>query len=424
MINGGVSSHRGLIMDYKLQLNIPKYNKTVFIVFLLITLNKFSIDLGFSLKPYMMFLFLFIMIHLSSFYFQKLQLFEVAMLLFYLAYSYTGAFSLYPASSIRIILGIALYLSCYFIMKCILGYTADSIIEKSISYVGIIFNLASLILYIVGLQRLNFVFKDEWVVEYGVMVDRSYPRLIGLLQDPNFYVFYNTLFFSYYLCNGKLLKNRLGLILCIITNVLTFSRGGLIALMVIFFLYILMNKPLKQLKLLLGLIVSLSAVIYIAVVQFKFNVYGILESRMQDFSSDGGSGRFKLWERSWDYFSSHILVGIGAFNFSEYNLFQYQDSLTAHNTFLDILSESGILGFFFYVSFVLLVIFQLIESRIYKQKPYLFLTFIGFVFQMSFLSIIINDILFMYLAILSVYLQKCRDDTYKLDQSNVKDVFP
>jgi O-antigen ligase len=407
-------------MEYKLNSNLPA-NKTVLVVFLLITLGKFSIDLGFSLKPYMIFLMLFVIIHVSAFYFEKLQVFEIALLLFYMTYSFSGAFSLYPSSSLRIILGISLYLACYFVLKSILRNSADSIIEKAIANVGIFFNITSLLLYVAGLKTLSLGGEGERITHLGVMVDRSYPRLIGLLQDPNFFVFYNTIFFAYFLCNANSLKNRLGLMLCLITNLLTFSRGGLLALIMIFCIYILLNNLVKQFKILFGLAASLSIIAYIAIVQLKFDIYGILDSRINDFSNDGGSGRFELWGRAWEYFSSNVLLGIGAFNFSDYNSFQYQDTLTVHNTFLDILSESGIIGFACYLMFISLVMYQLIESRVYKKKPYLFLAFIGFVFQMVSLSVIINDIFFMYLAILSIYLKNQKRNDFKESMSKPDD---
>lgn len=377
---------------------------SLFLLFFLVTLGKYNIYIGFALKPYMIFSLLFLMVHLGSFYFQRLHLFEIAMLLFYLVYSYSGAFALYPASSIRIILGISLYIGSYFVMKSIIGNSSFKHVERVLAYVGILFNMMSLGLYVYGLKSMNFIFEGDRIYQYGVMLDRDYPRLIGLVQDPNFFVFYNTLFFTYFLCHATSLRNRFGLLLCILTNILTFSRGGLIAIILVFSLYIIMNEPLKKLKLVVSLVSSLMVVTSVAIVFLKFDLLGILESRIIDFSNDGGSGRFALWMRAWDYFSTHMILGIGAFNFSDYNLFQYGDTLTVHNTFLDILSESGLLGLFFYLLFIFFVLVQLIHQRVHKEKPYLFLTFIGYMLQIMSLSIIINDMFFLYMGIVATYL--------------------
>lgn len=393
-------------MNDKITPKSHKYSFTIFLLFLLVTLANYYIYVGFAIKPYMIFLILFLTINLGLFYFQRLHLFEIAMLLFYLMYSFSGAFALYPAASIRIIFGIILYIFCYFIMKSVIGNARDSVIERALSDAGIFFNLASLTLYFVGLKSLGFVFEGDRVYQFGVMLDRDYPRLIGLLQDPNFFVFYNTLFFSYYLCNSKSLKNKLGLILCVFANILTFSRGGLLVMALIFLIFIIIKNPIKQIKLVLGVVFSLFVTVYIAIVYMKFDIFGILQSRIEDFSQDGGSGRIELWGRAWDYFSSHMLIGIGAFNYSEYNFFQYGDSLEVHNTFLDILSESGLLGMTCFCLFIFLLFVQIFQSKIHKNKPYLFLALLGMILQMGFLSVIINDMFFMYIAIVTTYLHK------------------
>ncbi|MBG9586957.1 polysaccharide polymerase [Cytobacillus firmus] len=386
-----------------------KASFTLFFLFLLVTMANYYIYIGFAIKPYLIFSFLYLLVHISSFYFQRLHGFEVAMLIFYLIYSFTGAFALYSSASIRILLGIILYIACYFIIKSIIGRTNNWTIERAIADAGVFFNTLSLILYLIGLQRLGFDFEGDRIYEWGVMLDRNYPRLIGVLQDPNYFVFYNTLFFCYFLSYSKSMKNKVGLLLCILTNLLTFSRGGLLVLLIILCLYILKDKPLKRIKLLSGMVVSLSAAVYLAVFYMKLDLFSILESRIEDLAEDGGSGRLELWGRAWDFFVSNKYLGIGAYNFPEYNLFQYGDSLQVHNTFLEILSESGLIGISCFCVFILTVFIQLIQSKLYRNKPYLLLTFFGIILQMGFLSIIINDMFFLYLAILSTYLHNERN---------------
>ncbi|KZE64053.1 polysaccharide polymerase [Fictibacillus phosphorivorans] len=379
----------------------------LFLLILLVFLGKYSLDFGFALKPYMIFLFLFFVIHLSKMHFQRLQLFECGMLLFYFVYCLSGVFALYGTSSLRIVCGIALYLCCYFLMKSLMGHSKDLLIERSLSYAGIVFNIGSLLLYFLGLKKLNFILQGDGIYSMGVFMDREYPRLIGLVADPNYFVFYNTLFFTYFLCNLNLKRNKIGLILCILTSLLTFSRGGLAAYAVIFFLYVVfLNHPIKQAKLLIGAFLSLAMTLYIAVTFFHLDIYHVIESRMQDFSNDGGSGRFELWSRAWHYFTESPWLGVGASNFLPYNQYQFGDSLQVHNTFLEILSESGAIGIFCFLLFLFFTVIQLFQHRVHKKKPYLFLAFFGFLLQMVSLSVIINDLFFMYLAILSVYFQQ------------------
>lgn len=395
-------------MDYSMPhtSRLQQHGSSVFILLLLVTLARFSIDFGFSLKPYMIFLLLFMTIHVSTFYLERLQLFEIVLILFYIMYCFSGIFALYPSSSLRILLGISLYLVCYFITKSMIGNSSQTMIVKAIAYVGIIFNSLSLLLYIVGLKAVDFDLSGERTTEFGVLIDRGYPRLIGLLQDPNFYVYYNTIFFAYFLCNPHSFRNKIGLILCSLTTLLTFSRGGLLAIVVMLAIYICLNKPSKQLKIIVGLCASIFVISAISISYLNIDLYGMMGSRVDDFSIDGGSGRFQLWERAWEFFTNHIVIGIGAFNFSDYNSFKYGDTLSVHNTFLDILSESGLIGFTIFLLFLLTVMHHMLRHQVYRQEPYLFVTFAGFIIQMISLSVILNDMFLLYLAILAAYLQE------------------
>lgn len=369
----------------------------LFILIFLITLGNYYIYIGFALKPYMIFLFLLLLLKIPIFYFVKLHLYEYWMLLFYLTYCYTGAFSLYPQESIRIIFGIILLIACYFVIRFFLINYPEDLIESAIGYAGILFNGISLILFTIAL-------KMNWTSIGGVMMDRDYPRLIGLVTDPNYYIFYNSIFFSYFLCNSKGYKNKIGLILCIITNLLTFSRGGLIAMVLVFLFFLLMSKPIKQLKLLVSSIFLLSIIGLIGAMVFKIDFLKMLSSRIQDFTRDGGSGRFELWNRAIDFFSTHPFFGIGAFNFKEYNNHYYNDSHFVHNTFLEVLSESGIIGFTMYSLFLFFIMYQMLENNLLTKKPYLLLTFILFVFQMTSLTFFINEVFLLYLAIVATYI--------------------
>ncbi|MGG1364482.1 O-antigen ligase family protein [Priestia megaterium] len=378
----------------------------LFCLFVLVTLSKYNVNIGFSLKPYMIFLFALLLLSFASFYVYKLQAYEVLLLLFYLFYCMTGAFSLYPEASLRIMLGVLLILACYFLMKYVIAEFHSGSIKRALTGAGILFNSVSLLLYIAGLQAVHFQFaSDVEIIKWGVMIDRSYPRLIGVLDDPNIYVFYNTLFFTYFLTNSDSTKNKVGLLLSTLTSVLTFSRGGLIAMVAVLILYLLITRSLNSLKTALSFVFLFGVLAFIAHFMTNFNVFTILTERADDFLHDGGSGRFSLWSRAFEFFSSHPFAGIGAFNFSEYNLFYYGEALYVHNTFLEILSETGMIGFCLYFSFLLLVLLQLLKQKIHKQEPYLFLTFIGFLLQMMSLSLIVNELFFLYLALLSGYLR-------------------
>lgn len=377
----------------------------VFLLLLFVTLSKYNLYIGFSLKIYMIFLVVFMCIYFRDFYFRSLYYYEILLLLFYFTYCTSGAFSLYPESSIRIILGVILVLGCYFIMRFIFEQTSILTIETSIATVGIIFNAVSLLLYIIGLKVTGGSAGGVEIISYGLLVDRDYPRLIGLLEDPNIFIFYNTLFFSFYLTNLKGFKHSVGFILCVITSLLTFSRGGIVALILIVILYMILVGVSKKIKMMTVSICCL-LVLYVAGSFSQLDISQIITSRITDFTSDGGSGRFELWGQALNYFELHPLFGIGAFNFSDYYNFDHDIKLYVHNTYLEVLVESGIVGFIFYFSFLLMLIISLIKARLHIKKQYIVLTLSAFLLQMVSLSLMINEAFFVFLALALKYISE------------------
>ncbi|MFC8563590.1 polysaccharide polymerase, partial [Peribacillus frigoritolerans] len=90
--------------------------------------------------------------------------------------------------------------------------------------------------------------------------------------------------------------------------------------------------------------------------------------------------------------------------------------LYVHNTYLEVLVESGIIGFLFYLSFLLMLIITLFKTKLYKEKPFIVLTLFAFLIQMMSLSLMINEAFFSFLALtlkyISVYEKKeveCND---------------
>lgn len=381
-------------------------NTSLYIVCLLlffITLSRYSLWIGFSLKIYMVYLLVVLLIYFRNYYFRTLYHYEALLLLFYFTYCLSGSFSQYPDVSLRVILGVILIIGFYFIMRFILEKSTIYIIETSIASVGILFNGISLLLYVIGLKMTSGFPTGVRLTSYGLLLDRDYPRLIGLLDDPNIFIFYNTLFFFWYLTNLKGFRNSMGLILCIVTSLLTFSRGGLVALFLVVLLYLLLTNLSKKI-LMMTVSAACLVLVYVVVSITQVNFNEVISSRIGDFSTDGGSGRFELWDQALSYYMSNPFIGIGAFNFPEYYDFYYGQKFYVHNTYLEILVESGMIGFLIYLSFLLVLIIILFRTKIYKEKPFIVLTLFAFLLQMFSLSLIINEAFFCFLAIAFKYI--------------------
>lgn len=71
-------------------------------------------------------------------------------------------------------------------------------------------------------------------------------------------------------------------------------------------------------------------------------------TRMNDLDPDEESafGRVDAWYEGFDMFRTHPLFGVGFGNFTDYN------ALTAHNSFVLVLAETGFLGFVTWLAFV------------------------------------------------------------------------
>ncbi|WP_141400324.1 O-antigen ligase family protein [Ureibacillus acetophenoni] len=384
-----------------MQNNLRIPNFTVFLLLFVITLSRYHLYLGFSLKIYMIFLVVLFCIYLKYFFFRPLFGYEVVLLIFYFFYCLSGVFSEYPSSSIRILLGVVIVLGSYFIMKFLFERISITSLEITIANAGLIFNGMSLVWYIAGI-----LITDGSVdtISFGLLIDRDYPRLIGLLDDPNIYVFFNTLFFCFYVTNLKGVKHYSGFLLCLITSLLTFSRGGLVSLLLVSVLYLVLSSSAKRIKW-IGLFLPVIGVIYAVSYFTPININRIIINRINDFTNDQGSGRFELWEQALDYFMSKPLLGIGAFNFSDYYAFHHHKTLYVHNTYLEILAESGILGFTLFLLFLIVLMKKFYEIKLHKTKPYIVLTFFGFLFQMISLSLIINEAFFLFLAISARYFE-------------------
>ncbi|HDR8488670.1 TPA: O-antigen ligase family protein [Bacillus cereus] len=399
---------------------VDKKRSTVLLFLLVfsVMLGRYSLDIGFSLKPYMIFIAFVLIFSLHRFYLHKLYSYEVMMILFYLYYSSTAIIAKFPNASFRMILGVIIIFGSYFMFKFILdGYSINEI-HLSIASAGIVFNLISIILYLIGIVSLNFHLVGNQIEAYGLLMDRNTPRLVGLLSDPNLFVFYNMLFVCFYIHNLDGLKNKIGLMLSVTTCLLTFSRGAFLALFFVGVIYVLTSKPKVLFKLSFIALLITPIIFYIVENWFSIDLLSIILERANSTTSDGGSGRLDLWSRGLGYMLDSPVFGIGAFNFPQYNLYFYGKEMYMHNTFLEVLTESGLIGIMLYTIFCLFIMFTVLKNGLYKKYPYLLTTLVGYFILMMTLSVIINEALFLYLSIL----WKCLNVEKINDKNNDKPI--
>ena len=147
-------------------------------------------------------------------------------------------------------------------------------------------------------------------------------------------------------------------ILCLAVLVLTFSRGGLIALGAAVLAAPLVSRH-KAAIIATGLLVLVCVVAYIGAL-------APAGAREHIVANDGGSGRTDIWKIGWRMVEAKPVIGIGVGNFQSSSI-HYQirpgaatvrtdladNPSVAHNSFLELLAETGIVGLSLFLGVVL-----------------------------------------------------------------------
>lgn len=213
--------------------------------------------------------------------------------------------------------------------------TAVSASRKRIVITFAVFTLCAMVLALHGVDQFNH--GVGWT-GMGLSEDRRI-QYVGIFNDPNDLglLFVATLPMALYLSARGGFLGRVfwlaGAALLLYGIYLTNSRGAFLAVMVIVAIYLWSKR---------GLWTSLAL--------SGVGMMGLLliPTRAQDISVDEESafGRVDAWYEGLHMFLSHPLLGVGAGNFTDYN------DLTAHNSFVLVVAETGLIGYVLWLAFV------------------------------------------------------------------------
>ena len=203
----------------------------------------------------------------------------------------------------------------------------------------------------------------SWLVDVS---GTTYFRAISFFPDPHMFSLFLGLLLPlslglFFIKRKKLWLFSSGLIL--LANILTFSRGAYLGLTVgiLFLFFIFQEKIGKKYKLLFafGSLILLSTFLVPNPVSSRF---------FSTFNLKEGSniGRIEIWEKTGQTILKYPLTGTGIGNFPlEINpSATYREPIYAHNTYLDIAVETGILASFVWIG----VLFFSIASFLKKAK--------------------------------------------------------
>lgn len=383
-------------------MKIFKMNTVFYLLALSLYFGRFNINMGFSLKPFMIITGILIAFSYSKMKFDKLFPFELTMIIFILFHMMTALNFRYPQSSIRFIILYVIILLYYFssrgLIRGIKIETLDSIISKT----GLIGVTASLLYYLIGIYASGMSFFGNNLNYYGVMIDRSAPRLTGTVSDdPNIFVFYVTIYFFFTITNLGTKLNRLGCFLSIISIILTLSRGAYISIVIGLVIVFFTSKNIKDKLKGLMTVTFISILFYNYRDKFRINIINYILYRFSSLFSDGGSGRWTLWANAIETFLDNPM-GIGINSIREYNLEHYSGGIYVHNSFIEVLVETGVVGGILYLLLWTLLFYYSTKIMLTNRKAvFIFIIFITMFIQMNGLSVIYNESF--YFAILLLY---------------------
>lgn len=222
---------------------------------------------------------------------------------------------------------------------------------------------------------------SSWLANIG---GRDYLRAFSTFPDPHMFSFYLGLTFPLAiglhfslkrdsLSLGRNDQKKLNLssskiylmisMIILLANLLTFSRGGYVGLAAgLIFLagYYAINKKTSLKKLLVSL-ASLSVVLTILTLTPIGQRFG------DSFSFEEGSNkaRFENWTQAGDIIKNNLQgVGIGSYAYEIEPSADYRKPIYAHNLYLDIAAESGIISALIFMA----IIFFSIKSFMAKSN--------------------------------------------------------
>ena len=141
------------------------------------------------------------------------------------------------------------------------------------------------------------------------------------------------------------------------------------------------------------------------------------------FESKDTGGRVELWKDTYLIFTDHPIIGVGSEGFTREMLIRYGEYRDAHNLFLYILTTGGIIGFFFFLAFILPLTITAFKQR--KRQAYS-VTLVALVVFIAFKSggVLSYSLLWFMLAISSALLTNSSRKTRKQISDSIIAVHP
>jgi O-antigen ligase len=210
--------------------------------------------------------------------------------------------------------------------------------------------------------------NPSWFVNIG---GKTYLRAVSFFPDPHMFAFFLGMLFPLAFGLG-LFENKKWLAAAAVifaADLLTFSRGGYVGLIagVLFFGYVSWRSSDKR--------AAWASGVLVAILGLALLLPGPVASRFDSsFNPEEGSnaGRLSMWQTAERIVLTKPFLGVGIGNFSlavDPNV-TYRNSIYAHNTYLDVAAETGLLNALVWAG-ILLAAFWGLWEKARKDMLYL-----------------------------------------------------
>lgn len=256
-------------------------------------------------------------------------------------------------------------------------------------------------------ERILFMFDFTQIASKNVEL-LNIVRATGTFYDPNYFAFYMSILVAVILrvTRGSI-WNSFIFLLGIIAIILSFSRMGILIASILLLIFIFykfrINSPLK-----IALTFFTCSICILTALYFIYNKPALFEYILARFNTDYdwyAGGRLFIW-KTYFYEILNIknsLLGLGFENFQFYLAQITGYELAAHNEYIQIFADLGMVGILFVSSYAIIIKKFSNHKLDFKNNPMLFPFFTALIGNL-FLTTTFNIYTFFYYAAFLGYL--------------------
>jgi putative inorganic carbon (hco3(-)) transporter len=243
---------------------------------------------------------------------------------------------------------------------------------------GIVMGSVSVFQYLTGSFDNNFWGFGGWVSQVSGAVSRH--RLTGPYNNPNAYA--QVLVVILPLALDRLWQERRlvlrllagwAVVVCTLTVLFTYSRGGFLTLLFAFGVWLILRRP-NLLPLFLTGILAIALLLFFLPSTYTERVTTLTQlapSRVDQVSDPSFRGRLSENIAAWRMFRDHPILGVGLGNFRVYyqdysreiGLDPRRDPRSPASLYMEFLSEQGLLGTALFLFLIILVFRGLLKAQ-------------------------------------------------------------